>query len=65
MAEIEAGIQEEYVARNELGIREAFFGRGNFIRFGIAFVLFFLHQWSGQPSVISYCPQIFSLVSHF
>lgn len=65
MAEIEAGIREERIARNRLGIREAFFGRGNFIRFVIAFVLFFLHQWSGQPSVASYSPQIFSLLSQF
>ncbi|KIM63132.1 hypothetical protein SCLCIDRAFT_118254 [Scleroderma citrinum Foug A] len=64
MAEIEAGIREERVARNRLGIREAFFGRGNFIRFVIAFVLFFLHQWSGQPSVASYSPQIFSLIGY-
>jgi hypothetical protein len=34
MAEIEAQIQEEREARQGLGVREAFLGKGNFIRFG-------------------------------
>ena len=64
MIEIQAGIRGERMARNGLVIRQAFFGRVNFFRFLIAFILFFLHQWSGQPSVASYSPQIFSLVSY-
>jgi hypothetical protein len=51
MAEIEAAIQEEREARQGLGLREAFFGKGNFVRFVIAFVIFLLQQWSGQNSV--------------
>ena len=51
MAEIEAAIIEEQEARRDLGLKEAFFGKGNFIRFVIAFVAFFLQQWSGQNSV--------------
>ncbi|KAF9234909.1 general substrate transporter [Melanogaster broomeanus] len=48
MAEIEAAIEEERTAREGLGIKEAFFGQGNFVRFIIAFVIFLLQQWSGQ-----------------
>jgi hypothetical protein len=33
MAEIKAAIQEEREARQNLGFREAFFGKGNFVRF--------------------------------
>ena len=65
MAEIEAAIIEEREARQGLGIKEAFFGKGNFIRFVIAFVIFLLQQWSGQNSVGYYAPQIFSSVSVF
>ena len=50
-AEIEAAINEERQARQGLGLKEAFFGKGNFIRFVIAFVIFMLQQWSGQNSV--------------
>jgi hypothetical protein len=32
MAEIEAAINEEREARQGLGLREAFFGKGNFVR---------------------------------
>jgi sugar porter (SP) family MFS transporter len=60
MAEIEAAIMEEREARQGLGIKEAFFGKGNFIRFVIAFVIFFLQQWGGQNSVNYYAPQIFA-----
>ncbi|KAI6014340.1 general substrate transporter [Pisolithus marmoratus] len=60
MAEIEAAIQEEQEARKGLGVREAFFGDGNFIRFVIAFAIFVLQQWSGQNSVSNYSPQIFT-----
>ncbi|TFK68388.1 sugar transporter [Pluteus cervinus] len=60
MAEIEAAIVEEKEAREGLGLKEAFFGKGNFIRFVIAFMIFFLQQWAGQNSVNYYAPQIFS-----
>ena len=62
MAEIEAAIEEERAARAGLGLREAFFGKGNFIRFVIAVVIFILQQWSGQNSVNYYAPQIFQSV---
>ena len=51
IAEIEAAIEEERAARQGLGLREAFLGKGNFIRFVIAIVIFILQQWSGQNSV--------------
>jgi hypothetical protein len=50
-AEIETAINEEKEARAGLGLKEAFFGKGNFIRFVIAVVIFLLQQWSGQNSV--------------
>lgn len=53
LAEIEAAIKEEREARHGLGLKEAFFGKGNFIRFLIAFFIFFLQQWAGQNSVKS------------
>ena len=62
MAEIEAAIAEEREARKGLGAKEAFLGKGNFIRFVIAVVIFLLQQWSGQNSVGYYAPQIFSSV---
>lgn len=61
-AEIEAAIKEEKEACEGLGIKEAFLGKGNFIRFVIAFVIFLLQQWSGQNSVGYYAPQIFQAV---
>jgi sugar porter (SP) family MFS transporter len=64
LAEIEAAIDEERAARQGLGLKEAFFGKGNFIRFVIAFVIFLLQQWSGQNSVNYYAPQIFQSVSY-
>lgn len=51
MAEIEAAIEEEREARKGLGFKEAFLGKGNLIRFVIAFVIFLLQQWAGQNSV--------------
>lgn len=63
MAEIEAAIAEEREARRGLGLKEAFFGKGNTIRFVIAIVIFILQQWSGQNSVNYYAPQIFQSVS--
>ena len=62
MAEIEAAIEEERVARKGLGIKEAFFGKGNFIRFVIAFFIFFLQQFCGQNSVGYYAPTIFQSI---
>jgi sugar porter (SP) family MFS transporter len=62
MAEIEAAILEEREARQGLGLKEAFFGKGNFIRFLIAFFIFFLQQWGGQNSVNYYAPQIFASI---
>jgi hypothetical protein len=63
-AEIEAQIAEERQARKGLGLKEAFFGKGNFIRFVIAFVIFLLQQWSGQNSVSYYAPQIFTSIGY-
>lgn len=63
IAEIEAAIEEERVAREGLGWKEAFLGKGNFIRFIIAFTIMFLQQWGGQNSVGYYAPQIFTSVS--
>lgn len=51
MYEIQAAIDEEREAREGLGWKEAFFGKGNFVRFVIAFVIFLLQQWAGQNSV--------------
>ncbi|KAF9552160.1 general substrate transporter [Agrocybe pediades] len=64
MAEIEAAIAEERAARQGLGLKEAFFGKGNFIRFVIAFTIFFLQQWAGQNSVNYYAPQIFASIGY-
>jgi len=62
MAEIEAAIMEEQEARQGLGLKEAFFGKGNLTRFIIAFVIFLLQQWGGQNSVSYYAPQIFASI---
>jgi hypothetical protein len=51
MAEIDAAIEEERQAREGLHWKEAFLGKGNFIRFVLAFVIFLLQQWAGQNSV--------------
>ncbi|KAJ3976552.1 general substrate transporter [Lentinula raphanica] len=64
MAEIEAAIQEENEARKSLRWREAFLGKGNAIRFVIAFMIFLLQQWSGQNSVTYYAPQIFASIGY-
>lgn len=53
MAEIEAATREEQELRKGLGLREVFLGKGNAIRFIIAFVMFLLQQWSGQNSIMS------------
>ncbi|ETW76863.1 MFS sugar transporter [Heterobasidion irregulare TC 32-1] len=62
--EIEAAINEEREARRDLGFKEAFLGKGNWIRFLIAFSIFFLQQWSGQNSVGYYAPQIFESIGY-
>ncbi|KAF4598934.1 hypothetical protein EYR38_007347 [Pleurotus pulmonarius] len=59
MAEIEGAIEEERAARKGLGIKEAFFGKGNSIRFVITFVLFLFQQLTGQNAINYYTPQIF------
>ncbi|KAJ7129870.1 general substrate transporter [Mycena crocata] len=64
LAEIESAIAEERAARDGLGWKEAFFGKGNFIRFVIAFFVFFLQQWGGQNSVGYYAPQIFASIGY-
>jgi len=64
LAEIESAIAEEREARAGLGWREAFFGKGNFVRFLIAFFIFFLQQWGGQNSVGYYAPQIFANIGY-
>lgn len=64
MAEIEAQIKEEREQRIGLGYREAFLGKGNLIRFVIAFTIFLLQQWSGQNSVSYYAPQIFTSIGY-
>lgn len=64
MAEIEASIEEERAVRADLGIKEAFLGQGNLIRFVIAFLIFTLQQWSGQNSVGYYAPQIFKSIGY-
>ncbi|KAH8109651.1 general substrate transporter [Phellopilus nigrolimitatus] len=64
MAEIEAAIEEEREARKGLGLKEAFFGKGNFVRFVIAFVIFLFQQWCGQNSVSYYAPQIFTAIGY-
>ncbi|KDQ10747.1 hypothetical protein BOTBODRAFT_163453 [Botryobasidium botryosum FD-172 SS1] len=64
LAEIEAAIVEEKEARVGLGLKEAFFGKGNFIRFVIAFAMFTFQQFSGQNSVGYYAPQIFQSIGY-
>ncbi|KAI0064842.1 general substrate transporter [Artomyces pyxidatus] len=64
LAEIEAALGEEREARQRLGIKEAFFGRGNFIRFVIAFVIFLLQQWCGQNAINYYTPQTFTSIGY-
>jgi len=64
ISEIEAAIEEERIAREGLGWREAFTGKGNWPRFAIAFMIFLLQQWSGQNSVGYYAPQIFASIGY-
>ncbi|KAJ2915066.1 hypothetical protein MD484_g5344, partial [Candolleomyces efflorescens] len=64
MAEIQAAIEEENAARDGLNWKEAFLGKGNFVRFFIAFFIFVLQQWAGQNSVNYYAPQIFASIGY-
>ncbi|KAF7428968.1 hypothetical protein PC9H_008205 [Pleurotus ostreatus] len=64
MAEIEAAIEEERAARKGLGLKEAFFGKGNFVRFVVAFVIFLFQQLTGQNSINYYAPQIFTSIGY-
>ncbi|XP_006457533.1 hypothetical protein AGABI2DRAFT_229988 [Agaricus bisporus var. bisporus H97] len=64
MAEIEAAILEEREAREGLGWKEAFLGKGNGIRFFIAFFIFVLQQFAGQNSVNYYAPRIFKAIGY-
>jgi len=64
LAEIEAQITEEREARQGLGLKEAFFGKGNFVRFAIAFWIFFFQQFCGQNSVNYYAPRIFQSIGY-
>jgi len=64
LAEIEAAIEEDQIARAGLGWREAIFGKGNGIRFVIAIGMFTLQQFSGQNSVGYYAPQIFQSIGY-
>lgn len=61
-AEIQAAIQEERLARQSLGFKEAFLGKGNWPRFMIAILIFMFQQWCGQNSIGYYAPQIFTSV---
>ncbi|KAI0338839.1 general substrate transporter [Trametopsis cervina] len=63
-AEIQAAIVEERIAREGLGLREAFLGKGNWPRFAIAVLIFLLQQWCGQNSVNYYAPQIFQSIGY-
>jgi len=64
MAEIETAIEEERVSRKNFGVKEAFLGKGNLIRFFIAFIIFFLQQFCGQNSVGYYAPTIFQSIGY-
>ena len=57
MAEIEAAIFEEVEIRQRLGLKQAFLGKGNLIRFIISFFFFSLQQWAGQNSIREVIPE--------
>jgi hypothetical protein len=56
MAEIEAQIQEEREARQGLGLREAFLGKGNFIRFGRSILISTKHNIHQTSHRVCYFP---------
>ncbi|KAK0223540.1 hypothetical protein IW262DRAFT_835088 [Armillaria fumosa] len=64
MTEIQAVAEEECLAREGLQWQEAFFEKGNLIRFVIAFVISLLQAWSGQNSVKYCAPQIFGSICY-
>jgi len=64
LAEMEAAVYEERASREGLGLKEAFLGPGNLIRFVIAFVMFTFQQFSGQNSIGYYAPQIFQSIGY-
>ena len=61
LAEIEAAIEEEHQG---ISLRDAFLAKGNWIRFFIAFFIFFLQQFGGQNSVNYYAPTIFQSIGY-
>ena len=61
LAEIEAAIIEEHQG---ISLRDAFLAKGNWIRFFIAFFIFFLQQFCGQNSVNYYAPTIFQSIGY-
>ncbi|KAI0064836.1 general substrate transporter [Artomyces pyxidatus] len=64
LTEIEAALTEEHDTRKNLGVRHAFFGKGNFVRFAIAFFIFLLQQWCGQNAINYYTPQTFASIGY-
>lgn len=64
MAEIDTAIEEERISRKNFGVKEAFLGKGNLIRFFVAFIIFFLQQFCGQNSVGYYAPTIFQSIGY-
>lgn len=61
IAEITAALLEEQDARGSASFRDVL-AKGNWIRFVIAFFMFFFQQWSGQNSISYYSPKIFSSI---
>ncbi|KAL8277929.1 hypothetical protein RQP46_009748 [Phenoliferia psychrophenolica] len=59
--EITAAIKEERDATEGASIKEVW-AKGNRKRFGIAFMMFFFQQWSGQNSISYYSPLIFKSI---
>jgi sugar porter (SP) family MFS transporter len=64
LAEIEAAVFEEMEARSRVGLKQAFLGKGNWIRFVITFFLFLFQQWGGQNAVSYFAPQIFKSIGY-
>ncbi|KZT57575.1 general substrate transporter [Calocera cornea HHB12733] len=64
IAEIEATILEEREARDGVTWTEAFFGKGNWPRFLITFLIMLFQQFSGQNLVNYYGPQLFKSIGY-
>ncbi|KAG5351841.1 hypothetical protein C0989_004731 [Termitomyces sp. Mn162] len=62
MAEIKAQAGEEHDARKGPSFWDVLTSKGEGVRFGIAFSIFALQQWSGQNSVGYYAPQVFETI---